>query len=122
MKKLLLTAGSAFAFIILSTFIAGATGSAGSMNLSAQVMKPIKKAVTAVADKAEDVGDVTKNRSKTVYRRGAVVGNRVWTGSKWVGRSAWRGGTWVAVKGKNGTKWVYHKGRNVVAGAKKPVP
>ena len=122
MKKLLVTAGSAFAFIILSTFLASATGSVGSASVNAQVMKSIKKGVNEVADKAEDVGDMTKHRSKTVYRKGAVVGTRVWTGTKWVGRSSWRGGTWVAHKTKNGTKWVYRKGRNIVAGAKKPVP
>lgn len=62
------------------------------------------------------VASSTKTGVKRGLRVGHVVGNRVWTGSKWVARKSWRGGTWVAVKTARGTKWVYRKGRNFVVG------
>ena len=63
--------------------------------------------------------------SKRGYRRGRrighTIGNRTWTGTKWVASSSWRGGKWILVKTKNGTKWVYRKGRRAVTGTKKRV-
>ena len=97
-------------------FVFGLTSSASAQE------NTMKKIGDKVVDTTKDVARGTKKVGKTVYRKGAVVGNRVWTGTKWVARSAWKGGTWVAVKTKNGTKWVYRKGRNVVTAAKKPVP
>lgn len=63
--------------------------------------------------------------TKTGYRKGRrighTVGNRTWTGTKWVASNTWKGGKWVAVKTANGTKWVYHKGKRAVTGTKKRV-
>ena len=63
--------------------------------------------------------------TKTGYRRGRrighTIGNRTWTGTKWVASSSWRGGKWIAVKTVNGTKWVYRKGKRAVPGTKKRV-
>jgi hypothetical protein len=63
--------------------------------------------------------------TKTGYRRGRrighTIGNRTWTGTKWVASSSWKGGKWIAVKTANGTKWVYRKGKRAVTGTKKRV-
>jgi hypothetical protein len=63
--------------------------------------------------------------TKTGYRRGRrvghTIGNRTWTGTRWVASSSWKGGKWIAVKTANGTKWVYRKGKRTVTGTKKRV-
>ncbi len=65
-------------------------------------------------------GDKITSTSKKVYSRGKrvghTIGNRTWTGSKWVASKSWKGGKWVAKKTVNGTKWVYYKGKGVVVG------
>lgn len=60
--------------------------------------------------------------AKSTRRVGTTIGNRTWTGTKWVASKSWKGGKWVAVKTKNGTKWVYVRGRNAVRGARRPTP
>lgn len=61
--------------------------------------------------------------TKAGYRRGLrighTVGNRTWTGTKWVASNSWRGGKWIAVKTANGTKWVYRKGKRAVRGTRR---
>ena len=69
----------------------------------------MKKITHKVTSTTKTVAGETKKKSVKVYRKGEVVGGRVWNGTKFVGRSAWKGGTWVAVKTKHGTKWVYRK-------------
>lgn len=55
----------------------------------------------------------TVKGTKTGWRRGKrighTIGNRTWTGTKWVASSSWKGGKWIAVKTAQGTKWVYRK-------------
>ncbi len=81
-------------------------------------------AVSGQETMMKSVGDKVANTSKKVYKRsrrvGTTVGNRTWTGSKWVASKTWKGGKWVAVKTVNGTKWVYRRGKNAVRGARKP--
>jgi len=69
----------------------------------------MKKITHKVTSTTKTVAGETKKKSVKVYRKGQVVGGRLWNGTKFVGRSAWKGGTWVAVKTKHGTKWVYRK-------------
>jgi hypothetical protein len=65
-------------------------------------------------------GDKITDSSKKVYSRGKrvghTIGNRTWTGSKWVASRSWKGGKWVAVKTAKGTKWVYYKSKRAVMG------
>lgn len=79
---------------------------AASFAVNAQVVDKVTGAVKTGADK-------TVSGTKTGWRRGRrvghTIGNRTWTGSKWVASKSWRGGKWVARKTKNGTKWVYYK-------------
>jgi HJR/Mrr/RecB family endonuclease len=64
--------------------------------------------------------------SKTGYRKGRrvghTIGNRTWTGTKWVASNTWTGGKWILVKTVNGTKWVYRKGKRAVTGTRKRIP
>lgn len=94
----------AFAFLLTITFV-GATS------------------VTAQDSMLGKAGDQVTKTSKRVYSRGKrvghTIGNRTWTGSKWVASKSWKGGKWVAVKTVNGTKWVYRKGKGAVVGAKR---
>jgi len=116
MKNTLLTWLSAFSVLLGIAFMASATGSSQfAVRAQEDTMKKITHKVT---DTTKTVASETKKKSVKVYRKGEVVGGRVWNGSKFVARSAWNGGTWVAVKTKNGTKWVYHK----ATGRKTPRP
>lgn len=94
----------AFAFVLTITFV-------GATSVSAQ---------DSMLGKA---GDKVTSTSKKVYSKGKrvghTIGNRTWTGSKWVASKSWKGGKWVAVKTVNGTKWVYRKGKGAVVGAKR---
>ncbi|MGB7200643.1 MAG: hypothetical protein WBD16_00075 [Pyrinomonadaceae bacterium] len=87
-------------------FLAAVFLFAGSFVSNAQVVDKVTGAVKTGADK-------TVSGTKTGWRRGKrighTIGNRTWTGSKWVASNSWRGGKWVARKTKNGTKWVYYK-------------
>jgi len=94
----------AFAFVLTITFV-------GATSVSAQ---------DSMLGKA---GDSVTKTTKKVYSKGKrvghTIGNRTWTGSKWVASKSWKGGKWVAVKTVNGTKWVYRKGKGAVVGAKR---
>jgi len=96
----------AFAFVLTITFV-------GATSVSAQ---------DSMLGKA---GDSVTKTTKKVYSKGKrvghTIGNRTWTGSKWVASNTWKGGKWVAKKTKNGTTWVYYKGKGVVTGTKKRV-
>jgi len=108
MKNELLRWLSAFSLVIGVAFIASAIGSSGEFSARAQE-DTMKKITHKVTDTTKTVAGETKRKSVKVYRKGEVVGGRVWNGTKFVGRSAWKGGTWVAVKTKHGSKYVYHK-------------
>lgn len=94
-KTLLLS----FAFLAVMSFTAGAQ----------ETM--MKKVGDAVKTGAEKTVSGTKTGVRKGRRIGHTVGNRTWTGSKWIASKSWRGGKWVAVKTVNGTKWVYRKAR-----------
>ncbi len=70
-------------------------------------------------------GDKVTKTTKKVYSKGKrvghTIGNRTWTGSKWVASKSWKGGKWVVVKTVNGSKWVYRKGKGVVTGTKRRI-
>lgn len=85
------------------------------------------RAQEAVMNKIEDtsksVAKTTVKGSKKVYSKGKrvghTIGDRTWTGTKWVATNTWHGAKWVAVKTANGTKWVYRKGKRAVTGTPK---
>ncbi len=101
----------AFAFVLTVTFIGSGISSNGDLS------------VTAQSTTMGRAGDKIQNTGKKVYRSsrrvGTTIGNRTWTGTKWVASNTWKGGKWIAVKTANGTKWVYRKGKRTVVG--KPV-
>ena len=76
---------------------------------------------TMMKQAANKVVSGTKKGYSKGKRIGHTIGDRTWTGTKWVASNSWKGGKWVAVKTVNGTKWVYRKGKRVVTGTKKRV-
>ncbi len=102
--KALLISGA----IVAAIFISGPTT---TVNAQETMMKKA----------ASKVVSGTKKGYKTGRRVGTTIGNKTWTGTKWVASNSWKGGKWVAVKTVNGTKWVYRKGKRVVTGTKKRV-
>ena len=102
MKKInTLFLGLAFAFLLVL---------GGNASAQETMMKKVGETVT---DTSKTVAKKSVSGSKAVYRGGKrvgyTVGNKTWTGSKWVASKSWKGGKWVAVKTANGTKWVYRK-------------
>ena len=98
MKKInTLFIGLAFALLLVV---------AGNASAQETMMKKVEDTSTMVAKK-------TVSGTKTGYKKGKrighTIGNRTWTGSKWVASKSWKGGKWIAVKTANGTKWVYRK-------------
>lgn len=96
---------SAVAFAMALTVIGASAASAQNSNSST-----VGDSMTSMA---KTVARKTVGGTKAVYkggkRVGYTVGNKTWTGSKWVASKSWKGGKWVAVKTANGTKWVYRK-------------
>lgn len=82
---------------------------------------PVNGQETMMKQAAKSVARGTKKGYKRGLRVGHTIGNRTWTGTKWVASSSWRGGKWIAVKTANGTKWVYRKGKRSVTGTKRRV-
>ena len=82
---------------------------------------PVSAQETMMKQAANKVVSGTKTGYRRGRRVGHTIGNRTWTGTKWVASSSWRGGKWIAVKTANGTKWVYRKGKRTVTGTKKRV-
>lgn len=107
------------AYIVSVTVAAAVFLFAGSEDIAAQDSM-MKKAGDKVVDTSKSVGKTFARGSKKTYRTGrrvgTTIGNRTWTGTKWVASNSWKGGKWVAVKTANGTKWVYRKGRNAIVG------
>ena len=101
----------ALAFVLTITFVGSALGSNGSLSVNGQETMTGK------------IGDKVEKTTKKVYHKGrrigTTVGNKTWTGTKWVASKSWHGAKWVAVKTAHGTKWVYYKGKHFVTGNKK---
>lgn len=98
------------ALIIGLTFVGGLFGSNGNLSADGQVVSKVKGGTKRVYR-------ATRSGVRKGLRIGHQVGNRVWTGTKWVGVNSWRGGRWVARKTAGGVKWTYYKAR----GRKRPV-
>jgi hypothetical protein len=103
MKALLIMGALAAAFFV--------GGSVTSVDAQETMMKKA----------ANKVVSGTKTGYKKGLRVGHTIGNRTWTGTKWVASNSWKGGKWIAVKTAKGTKWVYRKGKGAVTGTKKRV-
>ena len=76
---------------------------------------------TMMKQAAKTVARGTKKGYNRGLRVGHTIGNRTWTGTRWVASNSWRGGKWVLVKTANGSKWVYRKGKRAVTGTKRRV-
>ena len=76
---------------------------------------------TMMKQAAKKVATGTKKGYKKGLRVGHTIGNRTWTGTRWVSSNTWKGGKWIVVKTANGTKWVYRKGKGTVTRTKKRV-
>ncbi len=86
-------------------------GSSASVNAQETMMKQAAKKVVSG----------TKTGYQKGRRVGHTIGNRTWTGTKWVASNTWKGGKWILVKTATGTKWVYRKGKRAVTGTRKRV-
>ncbi|MGD9589441.1 MAG: hypothetical protein AB7Q37_13590 [Pyrinomonadaceae bacterium] len=93
-----------FALIVGIVFVGGVFGANGSLSAEAQVVRKVEGGTKRVYR-------ATRSGVKKGLRIGHQVGNRVWTGTKWVGVNSWRGGRWVARKTASGVKWTYYKAR-----------
>jgi len=105
------TIAAGFALMLALTFVGGLFGSNGSLSADGQVATKVEKGTKRVYR-------ATRSGVRKGLRIGHQVGNRVWTGTKWVGVNSWRGGRWVARKTTSGVKWTYYKAR----GKRKRVP
>lgn len=99
-----------FGLLLAGAFILTASTAGYSQET---MMRKVGDAVKTGADKTVSG---TKTGVRKARRVGTTIGNRTWTGSKWIASKSWKGGKWVAVKTVNGTKWVYRKatGRRTV--------
>lgn len=103
---------------LFNAFVVGAVFAAALIFGGTQVVNAQETMMKQAANK---VASGSKKTYRTSRRVGTTIGNRTWTGSKWVASNSWQGGKWVLVKTANGSKWVYRKGKRTVRGTKKRV-